>query len=99
MSFTYNVFKIVKTIPKGKVMSYKEVAKKAGNELAYRAVGNIIHKNPDLKNIPCHRIVKSNYSLSSNYAFGGVNAQKKKLEEEGIQFEKYKIINYTDKDN
>lgn len=43
-------------------MSYKEVAKAAGNGRAYRAVGNILHSNYDPK-IPCHRVVRSDGSL------------------------------------
>lgn len=92
MSFSYKVFKVVRTIPKGEVMTYKEVAKLAGNVLAYRAVGNIIHKNPDVKNIPCHRVVRSDYTLSSGYAFGGIRSQKKILEKEGIKFSGNKIV-------
>ena len=57
-SFTEKVYEVVKTIPNGKVLTYKEVAKKAGNEKASRAVGNILNKNfnPD---IPCHRVIRS----------------------------------------
>lgn len=92
MSFSYKVFKVVREIPRGEVMTYKEVAKFAGNEKAYRAVGNILHKNPDVKNIPCHRVVRSDLSLSEGYVFGGKKAQKRILEEEGIKFRKNKII-------
>ncbi|KKQ44627.1 MAG: Methylated-DNA-protein-cysteine S-methyltransferase Ogt, partial [Candidatus Nomurabacteria bacterium GW2011_GWC1_37_9] len=61
-SFTEKVYEIVRKIPKGKVLTYKEVAKKAGNEKASRAVGNILHKNFDPK-IPCHRVVSSQGKL------------------------------------
>ncbi|GBE16256.1 bifunctional transcriptional activator/DNA repair enzyme Ada [bacterium BMS3Abin15] len=56
--FKNKVFKIVASIPKGKTLSYKEVAIKAGKSKAYRAVGNILNKNCDPK-IPCHRVIKS----------------------------------------
>lgn len=49
---------IVSKIPKGQTLTYKEVAQKAGNPKAYRAVGNILNKNYDSK-IPCHRVVRS----------------------------------------
>ncbi len=58
-TFKEKVLKIVSEIPRGKVLSYKEVAKKAESPKAYRAVGNILSKNYDSK-IPCHRIIKSN---------------------------------------
>ncbi len=66
---------VVKSIPAGQVMSYKEVAVKAGRPKAYRAVGNILHKNYDPQ-IPCHRVVRSDGKL------GGYNrgaAKKKRL--------------------
>ncbi len=53
---------MVKKIPKGRVLTYKEVAKLAGSPLAYRAVGNILNKNYD-PNIPCHRVIKSSGAL------------------------------------
>jgi O-6-methylguanine DNA methyltransferase len=50
-------------------MTYKQVATLAGKPLAYRAVGNILNKNPDLKNIPCHRVIRSDGSVGG-YVFG-----------------------------
>ena len=58
-TFKEKVLKIVSGIPKGKVLSYKEVARKAGNPKAYRAVGNILSKNYNQR-IPCHRVIRSN---------------------------------------
>jgi O-6-methylguanine DNA methyltransferase len=49
---------VVRKIPKGKTLTYKEVARKAGSEKAFRAVGNILNTNYDPK-IPCHRVVRS----------------------------------------
>lgn len=57
-TFADKVRDVVRKIPKGKVLTYKEVAKKAGNEKAVRAVGNILSKNFDSK-IPCHRVIRS----------------------------------------
>lgn len=58
MTFTDKVYAVVKKIPKGQVLTYKQVAEKAGKPTAYRAVGNILNKNYDAK-IPCHRVVRS----------------------------------------
>lgn len=58
MTFKEGVLKIVSKIPRGKTMSYKEVAKRAGRPGAYRAVGNILNKNFDPK-VPCHRVIRS----------------------------------------
>lgn len=60
--FKEKVLKIVAKIPKGKVLTYKKIARKAGKSKAYRAVGNILSKNYDLK-IPCHRVIRSDGKL------------------------------------
>ena len=65
---------VVKKIPKGSVLTYKEVAKRAGKPMAYRAVGNILNKNYN-SNIPCHRVVRSDGSL------GGYNRGAKRKKE------------------
>ncbi|MDO8576476.1 MAG: MGMT family protein [bacterium] len=61
-TFTEKVRAIVAKIPKGKSMTYKEVATKAGNPMAARAVGAIMRSNFN-RDIPCHRVVKSDGSL------------------------------------
>ncbi len=56
--FTAAVHAVVRAIPSGSVLTYKEVAVRAGRPGAYRAVGNILNKNYD-PSIPCHRVVRS----------------------------------------
>lgn len=73
--FKERVLNIVSKIPKGQVLTYKKVASLAGSPKAYRAVGNILNKNFDLK-IPCHRVIKSNGD-SGGYNRG--NLHKKRL--------------------
>lgn len=81
MSFKEKVLEVVRNIPKGRTLSYKEVAKRAGNERAYRAVGNILNRNLDPK-IPCHRVIHLDHTI------GGYNkgtAEKiKLLKKEGV---------------
>lgn len=69
-TFTELVHAVVKTIPAGKTLSYKEVATKAGNPAAARAVARIMaaNYNPD---IPCHRVIKSDGTLGG-YNRGGI---------------------------
>lgn len=57
-TFADQVRKIVAEIPKGETLSYGEVARRAGNVRAARAVGNILKKNFD-PTIPCHRVIRS----------------------------------------
>ena len=59
-----------------------------GNKHFARVVGNILHGNPDPENYPCHRVVNSKGNVAENYAFGGAKAQRKRLESEGIVFQK-----------
>lgn len=57
-TFEEKVLLIVKKIPKGEVLTYKETARHAGSPRAWRAVGNILKKNYDPA-IPCHRVIRS----------------------------------------
>lgn len=73
-SFKQRVLQVVARIPKGEVLTYKEVALKAGSPRALRAVGNILNKNYDC-NIPCHRVIRSDGKI------GGFNrGEKNKLD-------------------
>jgi methylated-DNA-[protein]-cysteine S-methyltransferase len=59
-TFKKKVLRIVAKIPKGKVMTYKQVASLAGAPRAYRAVGNILNKSASWRTkIPCHRVIRS----------------------------------------
>ena len=80
------VYAYLKTIPKGKVTTYGHIAVHLGNKNLARAVGNILHNNPDPAQFPCHRVVSSKGAVAENYAFGGAAAQRKRLEDEGIVF-------------
>ena len=82
-----HVYAILKTIPAGKVMTYGQVAERLGNRNLARTVGNILHDNPDPANIPCHRVVNAKGKVAEHYAFGGADAQRRRLEAEGIVFE------------
>lgn len=85
------IYEIVREIPQGKVMTYGQIAEKLGNKRLARVVGNILHKNPDPSDIPCHRVVNSKGELSISFAFGGAEAQKQLLEKEGVKIVDYKI--------
>ena len=84
---TEKVYEFLKTVPKGKVVTYGQIACFLGNKHLSRAVGNILHRNPDPENIPCHRVVNGKGELSRAYAFGGGETQRARLEQEGVRFE------------
>ena len=90
-SFFRKVYDVVKTIPKGKVCSYGEIAKFLGVPTMSRQVGWALHKNPQAYIIPCHRVVFANGRLSPSFAFGGDNEQRRLLEEEGVIFNDEKV--------
>ena len=79
------IYEAVKKIPSGHVATYGQVAALAGDKRMARAVGNALHKNPDPDNIPCFRVVNAKGELAGEFAFGGVGAQAKLLEAEGIE--------------
>lgn len=80
------VYAFLKTIPEGKVATYGQIAVSLGNRHLSRAVGNILHNNPDPSQFPCHRVVNCKGQVASGFAFGGGEAQRKLLEQEGIVF-------------
>jgi len=87
--FMRNVLQETYKIPKGNVETYKSLAKKVDSH-AYRAVGTVMAKNPFPLIIPCHRVVKSDYSVG-NYG-GGSEMKKELLIREGVKLEGNKII-------
>ena len=89
--FQIKVLSTVSKIPAGKVLTYSQVAAKVGNLKASRAVGSIMAKNTD-KNIPCHRVVKSDGSIGM---YNGLQGKSKSdlLKKEGVTFgENGKVI-------
>jgi len=81
-TFSDKVYRIVKAIPAGEVLTYKQVASKAGHPLASRAVGNILSKNYD-QTIPCHRVIRSDGRLGG-YNRGARLKKQKLLKEDFV---------------
>lgn len=86
MSTFEKIYEVVKTIPKGSVMTYGQVATLAGNPRWARVVGYALHSNPNPKEIPCHRVVMRDGSVAPGFVFGGPDIQKQILISEGITF-------------
>jgi methylated-DNA-[protein]-cysteine S-methyltransferase len=85
-NFADMVRDIVRAIPKGQVLTYGQVAQRAGHPGAARAVGTIMANNYD-KTVPCHRVIRSDGKIG-NYNRGGSEAKKKLLKAEGYKFDK-----------
>jgi methylated-DNA-[protein]-cysteine S-methyltransferase len=84
--FSSRVIKIVSVIRRGETMTYKEVARRAGNSGAARAVGNILNKyyknctGSGRKTIPCHRVIRSDGGIGGYVR--GEKAKRRLLEKE-----------------
>lgn len=83
--FFSQVYKIVKKIPRGCVMTYGQIAEILGTRDA-RRVGQALHANTDGSSVPCHRVVNKDGRLAPGYAFGGPNEQRNRLVSEGVVF-------------
>ena len=84
--FQIKVWKYLKTIPKGQIRTYLEVAKAIKRPKAVRAVANAIAKNPYSPKVPCHRVIRSDGRLGGYSGLGGIKTKKKLLKLEGISF-------------
>ncbi len=89
ISFRKRVYEIVEGVPKGKVLTYKEVAELTGKAHAWRAVGNILSKNKNSK-IPCHRVIRSNMEVGKYNK--GMKKKISLLRKEGVVIKKGKVI-------
>lgn len=85
------VYEYLRTIPKGKVVTYGQIAEYLGDKHLARVVGNILHENPDESKYPCYKVVNAKGELSKAFAFGGIDGQKDRLEKDGICVNDYKV--------
>ena len=89
MSFFSAVYEVVRQIPRGKVATYGQIARLAGNPRMARQVGWAMRANSgpgDSPGVPCHRVINRFGELCEGFAFGGEDAQRMLLEAEGIEF-------------
>ena len=82
--FQKKVWNYLKTIRKGTVKSYKQVAIAINRPKSARAVANAVGKNPFAPKIPCHRVIRSDGSLGGYSGKGGVKTKKLLLKREGV---------------
>ena len=98
MSFNERVWKLMTTIPRGKVTTYGLIARKLKTR-AYRAVGNACRNNPYAPRVPCHRVVKSDGTIGG---FAGKTSGKtvrdkiELLRKERVQVKDGKIVNFQE---
>ncbi|PIS09088.1 cysteine methyltransferase [Candidatus Beckwithbacteria bacterium CG10_big_fil_rev_8_21_14_0_10_34_10] len=94
--FSKKVYQLTKQVPKGKVTTYKQIAK-ALNTKAYQEVGQALRNNPYAPKVPCHRVIKTNGLI------GGFNGKTKGkeilkkislLKKEGVKIKENKVLNF-----
>ena len=91
MNFFSAVYETVRQIPRGKVATYGQIARLAGNPRMARQVGWAMHaspepSSPETPDIPCHRVLNRFGEVCKGFAFGGEEVQRMLLEAEGIAF-------------
>ena len=82
--FQLKVWKYLKTIPKGRVKTYKEVAIAIKIPKSARAVANACGKNPYAPKIPCHRVIRSDGELGGYSGKGGIKTKLRLLRSEKV---------------
>ena len=80
--FQLKVWKFLKTIPKGKIMTYKQVAIAIKSPKSARAVANACAKNPYAPKIPCHRVIRTDGGLGGYSGRGGIRQKLRLLRSE-----------------
>lgn len=94
-SFKQRVYELVRTIPKGNVMTYGDVAAYCGSPFASRQVGQLAHFGPT--DLPWQRVVNRHGGLASAYSYGGLDGHKADLEADGLQIdESYRVVNFEE---
>ena len=83
--FQLKVWNYLKTIPKGEVKTYKEVAIGIKMPKAARAVANACAKNPYAPKIPCHRVIRSDGGLGGYSGPGGIRQKIRILRSEKVK--------------
>ena len=85
-TFTQKIYEVAERIPRGKVATYKDIARMAGNAKAARAVGTAMKNNPDMKIIPYHRVVASDGSMRGYAGKNGTAGKQAMLKKESVSF-------------
>ncbi|MDP2736988.1 MAG: MGMT family protein [bacterium] len=93
--FNKKVWAALKLIPRGRVTTYKELAKYVGRPKAARAVGNACGRNPDAPKVPCHRVVRSDGRIG--WYSGGGKRKIELLKKEGVKVFKGEVEDFEKK--
>jgi len=90
MTLSEQVYHYLTLIPKGKVVTYGQIGQRLGNEGLARAIGNILHANPEPIKQPCFKVVNAKGQLAKNFG-NGIEVQKQRLIDDGVEVIGYKV--------
>jgi len=93
--FFQRVYKVVRTVPVGRVTTYGLIAKKLGSASSARTVGWALNACHNDSSIPAHRVVNRNGLLSGKHHFKGFDLMKQLLENEGIEVNDDKVVDFN----
>ena len=86
-----NVYRYLTSIPSGKVVTYSQIGKALGTK-GYRAIGNILHNNPDPDKYPCFKVVNAKGELAKNFGMSrGIFEQEERLINDGVEVIDFKV--------
>ena len=85
--FQQKVWAALRTIPRGEVRTYTDIAIQIGHPSSARAVANACGKNPYAPEVPCHRVIRPDGSIGGYSAEGGSEKKRAMLREEGVHID------------
>lgn len=94
--FQKQVHKALSEIPRGRVTTYSLLSNHLKTK-AVRAVATAVGKNPDYPRVPCHRVVLSDGQIGKYSGTGGVKRKIKLLQQEGVEVESDRIVDFENK--
>lgn len=85
-TFTTRVYRMVRRVPRGRVVSYGGIAALLGHPRAARGVGQALHGLPDDSDVPWWRVINRNGEISIRGVVHAARLQRALLESEGVEF-------------
>lgn len=93
--FFWRVYALLRQVPRGKVVTYGQIAAMLGAPRMARQVGYALHVNPEPGVIPCHRVVNRFGGLAPAFAFGGREVQAELLRREGVAVDEEFLVDLS----
>jgi len=78
---------VIRSIPRGRVATYGQVAEMAGLPRRARLVGRALREMPDDTGVPWHRVINAGGRISVRGSVGSVREQRRLLRAEGVVFD------------